>query len=127
MDNTDNNTTEYNNQDDDKLISTDKQGKNKGYSNILPYQFKKGQSGNPAGRPKGKTLKEYARELLQCQTEEERQEFLAGIPKEKIWEMAEGKADTKGEMEVTLPNSLIEIIKNGTTNQQGNSGLPKED
>lgn len=57
---------------------------------ILPYMWKKGQSGNPAGRPKGKTMKEYARELLECQTDEERQEFLHGIPKHDIWKMAEG-------------------------------------
>lgn len=64
---------------------------------ILPYMWKKGQSGNPAGRPKGKTMKEYARDLLECQTEEERQEFLHGLPKEIIWKMAEGNPDSKTE------------------------------
>jgi len=63
---------------------------------LAPFQWKKGQSGNIAGRPKGKTMKEYARELLERQTEEERQEFLHGLPKEIIWKMAEGnpKQDT---------------------------------
>lgn len=59
---------------------------------LLPYQFKPGQSGNPAGRPPGKTLKEYTRDMLAAMTEEERQDFLKGIPKDKIWEMSEGKA-----------------------------------
>lgn len=62
---------------------------------LLPYMWKKGQSGNPKGRPKGKTMKEYARELLACQTDAEREEFLNGIDKRVIWEMAEGKAESK--------------------------------
>lgn len=58
--------------------------------NSKPWLFKKGKSGNPAGRPKGVTLKEYARDFLAKLTEEERQEFMEGLPKETIWKMAEG-------------------------------------
>jgi hypothetical protein len=79
----------------------DKQGKNR-EDNILPYMWKKGQSGNPAGRPKGKTMKEYAKEMLACQTEEERQEFLHGLPKEVIWKMAEGNATSNDNLNATV-------------------------
>lgn len=75
---------------------------------LLPYQWKKGQSGNPAGRPKGKTMKEYARELLECQTEEERQEFLNGLPKEIIWKMAEGNPESRSD--ITTGGQKIDTV-----------------
>lgn len=80
-------------EDIEEYKTLDKQAESKKdkVARIQPFQWKKGQSGNPAGRTKGKTMKEYARELLECQTEEERQEFLHGLPKEIIWRMAEGQ------------------------------------
>lgn len=75
---------------------------------ILPFMWKKGQSGNPAGRPKGKTMKEYARALLECQTEEERQAFLHGLPKEVIWKMAEGNPENK--TDITSGGETIPVL-----------------
>ena len=82
----------------------EQQDNRQGYQ-IKPYQFKKGQSGNPKGRPPGKSLKERAKAMLNAMSEEEEQEFLEGIDKRTIWEMAEGKAkqdiDSKVEMNIT--------------------------
>jgi len=71
---------------------------------ILPYMWKKGQSGNIMGRPKGKTMKEYAREYLARMTDEERDEWLEGLDKEIIWKMSEG--NPKQDTEVSVPEGL---------------------
>lgn len=86
------------------VIESLKQETKKGPEWLMPYQFKKGQSGNPAGRPAGKSLKEYAKEMLHTMTDDERQVFLNGISKDTIWEMAEGKAKQGLDGDLTITN-----------------------
>lgn len=64
-----------------------------------PWLFKKGQSGNPMGRPPGRSLKDRAKAYLSGLTDEEAVEFFEGMNKKDVWEMAEGKAPQKNETE----------------------------
>lgn len=57
---------------------------------LIPFKWKKGQSGNPNGRPPGKTLKEFAREYLMSLPDTEKVAYLASLPTDITWKMAEG-------------------------------------
>lgn len=74
-----------------------------------PWLFKKGQSGNPGGRKKGsKSLKTYAREMLENMNDEERLVFMEGLPKDLIWKMAEG--NPKQDTDVTSGGEKLETL-----------------
>lgn len=90
------------------MEDTDNQGKNKSIEAIKPYMWKKGQSGNVLGRPKGKTMKEWAKEYMERMTDEERDEFMQGIPKEVIWKMAEG--NPKQDTEIDASDKMIKVL-----------------
>lgn len=91
--------------------------------NSKPWLWKKGQSGNILGRPKGKTMKEWARQYMERMTDEERDEFMEGIPKEIIWKMAEGNPETKQETTVIIPEPIAptkplnEILTNNSVQE----------
>jgi hypothetical protein len=79
---------------------------------IKKWKWQPGQSGNPNGRPPGKSLKDYTRERLANMTEEERTAFLNSINPETAWKMAEGLPKTTLSGDTNEP-VIVKVIKYG--------------
>lgn len=92
---------------------------------LKPYQFKPGQSGNPSGKRKGTvSLKKYAQKYIQELTDDEKLEFMRGLDKKVIWEMAEGKPEStikatvkKDELKDLPDDELDRIIEEGESSE----------
>ena len=92
------------------MINAVKQGKNKLLGGITGNGFMPGKSGNPKGRPKEKTLKEFCRGYLQSMTENERINFLNSVKPEFVWRMAEGNPHQSKDITMHESKSIGQIL-----------------
>ena len=95
---------------------------------LRPYVWKKGKPGGP-GRPKGKSLKEWAREYIAGMTDAERVKYLNSLDPELVWRMSEGnppqtlQGDSENPLRVViLPESVSKSFNIDATDPKTNGG-----
>ena len=70
----------------------------KSYDWLKQYQFQAGNNANPNGRPKGKSLKTFVREMLEAMDDEHKAIYLKELDPEFVWKMGEGNPDNKTDL-----------------------------
>ena len=83
---------------------------------------------NPDGRPKGKTMKEFAREFLLQMSDDKKTAWLKTLQPDVVWKMAEGNPHQTSDETVKLliPKPILPDVRTDDSNEEGTS-TPEED
>lgn len=68
-----------------------------------------GNTANPNGRPKGKTLKEYQADQFRTMTDEEKAEWLKDVSKDTRWKMSEGMPKQDVQVDADITSKVISL------------------
>lgn len=68
-----------------------------------------GNTANPNGRPKGKTLKEYQAEQFRNMSDEEKADWLKDVGKDIRWKMSEGMPSQGVDITGELTTKIISV------------------
>ncbi len=92
--------------------------------------FLPGSIPNPNGRPKGKTMKEFARDYYMLMNDTDKIEYIKNLEKVKpgfAWQMGEGNPSnetdltSKGEKMVFLPAEVIKNLNDTPSETEGSN------
>lgn len=98
--------------DNNEIEITDEQrsSREKKMANILPHQWKKGQSGNSLGRYMGGISgKERMKRKIMGMSDEEFEEFIEGQTKIDLFKMAEGQPKQDMELSGEVKAKIISV------------------
>ena len=110
----------------EELAKANKTGKKHLPKEMEPFLFKKGQSGNPKGRPKGISIKDRVRQWLETHPDDMKG-FVMHFVKDNrdlAWQMLEGRPSTAldittggnpfdDETRIIAKSAVSEYLKNG--------------
>ena len=73
-------------------------------------QLLPGNTANPKGRSKGRTMKEFARDFLMSMTDEDKIRFLNSLSKDVVWRMAEGNPANDTNIDLTSDGKPLGVV-----------------
>lgn len=102
----------------------------KTYDWLKQYQFQKGNNANPNGRPRGKSLKTFVREMLESMNDEDKAKYLKQLDPEFVWKMGEGNPEAKTDITsngktIVLPYEILNKHETNTSTEP-NSEINQE-
>lgn len=93
-------------------------------------RFLPGSNANPNGRPKGSlSIKGRIQKRLQENPEEMDKfvEYFVKHNRDLAWQMLEGRPHQSADVDVKLPQNLIDLMKHGSSDQTRDTELSEED
>lgn len=93
-----------------EMMTTDKAFENRSTTHLPNGKFAPGNNANPSGRPKGKTLKEFAREFYLSMSDDEKRAYILALEEKRpgfAWAQAEGLPQEDKRVSISVPRPIL--------------------